>query len=149
MKKFVAIVLTVVSVCALCIGLTACNGGEVYEGGYSYENYGHTYGQKVKVTVADGKITKVELVASDWVEVSDANPDYGWTEEMIANWNDNKADYLKSFEGKTVEEVLAMTVDRNDIGEPTKVTGIEVVTGATQSAGRVLLAVQDALKDVK
>lgn len=124
----------------------------VLRGEYSYANThaeNSFYGQKVDVTFKDGKVTKVTLVSSDWIEVSDPVANTPWTEDSVANWNDNKAEYLARFEGKTVAEINAMTVECKDSGEPSAVTGIEVVTDATQSSGRVLLAVQDALALIK
>lgn len=137
----------------LIVKAAVAAGAEVtLRGEYSYamENVG-TYGQKVDVNVKDGKITKVALVNSDWIEVSDS-----WTDKET--WNNGKAAYLTSFEGKTVEEVKGFKVTKvtaenasqyNPAGTPTAVTGIDIVTGATQSSGRVLLAVQDALAFLK
>ena len=64
--------------------------------------------------------------------------------------------YLKeTFVGKTVTEVLALEVAVTDKGEPS-VTDADkeawsayVLTGATQTSGRFVLAIQNALKDVK
>ena len=52
-----------------------------------------------------------------------------------------------------VADVQAIKVACAENGVPSGITGapdsLKVVTGATQSSGRVILAVQNALKDVK
>ena len=65
---------------------TACNTGYngVYEGDYHYtNNYGVVYGMKVKVTVENNIITKVEDVTDGaYVTVSE-----GWVDYYITEWN--------------------------------------------------------------
>jgi len=59
---------------------------------------------------------------------------------------------LKSYEGKTVEEVLAMTSSIKGVdGATTNSVSDDslVITDATQGSARVLKAVQDAIKDIK
>ena len=53
--------------------------------------------------------------------------------------------FAQSFEGMTVEEVNAITVECDDKSQPKTITGVEYVTGATQSSGRTILAIQNAL----
>lgn len=145
-KKFLAVALAAVSVCALSVGLTACGGEEAktYEGEYSYENYNTNYGVKVKVTVTGDKIDKVEIVDSDYVQVTES-----WTDKQT--YLDGEKKLLDSFAGKTVEAVMDYSVTKDDKGGPTAVTaeGLSVITGATQSTGRLILAVQDALADAE
>lgn len=122
--------------------------GTTYTGAYAYSNTWGTYGVKVDVTVNDGKITSVKY--------ADAQPD-GWT-NVTASWDTDGskaagvADYLKKFEGKTVDEVLALDVAVTATGQPDSDNGDAsqgdlIYTGATQTSGRIILAVQDALKD--
>ena len=151
-KKFLAVALAAVSVCALSVGLTACGGEEAktYEGEYHYASpwsaTAPDYGVKVKVTVTGGKIDKVEIVESDYVQVTET-----WTDKQT--YLDGEKGLLDSFAGKTVEAVMDYEVkaDGQNKGEPTAVTaeGLKVITGATQSTGRLILAVQDALADVE
>jgi len=167
MKKIFKGLAILVASTALCAGIataTACSGGYngTYEGDYHYViNYGVdlTYGMKVKVTVENNIITKVEDISPEnYITVSDANPDYGWTESSVANWNDSEAWLLQQYEGKAVSDVLAIKVYITKTGEPYKVTDDNnqarnpqlaasglLVSGATQGSGRLLLAVQDAL----
>ncbi|HHU59660.1 TPA: FMN-binding protein [bacterium] len=124
---------------------------EGYEGVYSYSSaYGNTYGAKVKVEIDKDtkKVTKVHLY-DDTDEMTNLSGALGtWTEEDRANWNDNKVEFLKSFEGLTLEEIMSIEVPTNEDGEPNGLeedaTGygtFDVVAGATQSSGRVIKAV--------
>ncbi len=151
----------IIGLCALCLGAlactaTACAGGQTVEGEYSYQisfdggTTQDTYGQRVRVTVGtDGKISAI--VPLEWANVKDitpANDDYGWSAENVANWRNNRDNMLKSYVGKTAREVLAIPVTKETDGKVPQTVGDSalVVTGATQSSGRLLLAVQDALK---
>ncbi len=124
--------------------------GVVVEGEYHYENIYNKeaphYGIKVRVTVKDNKILKVERVASDYVEVSAAGGK--WTAENIANWHNNLSDLLAKYEGKTVDAVKALTgtIQGIDKAEKNELSDSNlVITGATQGCVRVLKAVQNAL----
>lgn len=120
-----------------------------YTGSYAYKSsWGNGYyGVKVDVKVADGKITSVAL--------AQGQPD-GWT-NITASWDKDGskaagvADYLKKFEGKKVDDILAMNVSVDANGQPVTSDdgdasqGDLIYTGATQTSGRLILAVQDAL----
>ena len=156
MKKLIVIALAVVMALSLVLVLTACDSEKTYDGEYSYAHpygvEGKTYGAKVHVTVKGGVITKVTVDADteDFFNLTDS-----WTEEGKTNWNTHQDEFLKSFEGLTVEEVKAIKVACNEKGVPeengiTKMpTDWNYVTGCTQSSGRIILAIQNALKDVK
>ncbi len=144
-KLFKALVVATLAAIS-CIALVAC-GAKDYAGEYSYENpwaAGSYYGVKVTVTVNGDKIEKVAIAESDWTQCSE-----GWEDKAI--YLDAEADFLKAFEGKTVAEVKAYVVETAESGQPNTVTaeGLDVIEGATQSCGRLILAVQNALKDVK
>lgn len=146
MKKAI-IGLAVGAVAALgVVGFAACGSSEqTVEGEYHYANaWDETapdYGIKVKVTVKDNKITKVEIVESDYVEVTDS-----WEDK--ATWNDNIDDLLAAYKGKTVDEVKKASVTLED-SVPTAVGDEDLlITGATQGSGRLILAVQDALENL-
>ena len=153
MKKAL-IGLAVGAVAALgVVGLAACGGGntEVLEGDYHYDSQGHTYGVKVEVTVNtdNDTIEKVEVVKHDYVEATPDN--YGvesWDKGV--KYNAEKANLLAEFEGMTVAEVNAIDVPL--VGEyPSQPDdskadyGDLIIEGSTQSCGRLILAVQDAL----
>lgn len=153
MKKAL-IGLAVGAVAALgVVGLAACGGNntEVLSGDYHYDSQGHTYGVKVEVTVNtdDNTIEKVEIVPSDYVEATPDN--YGvesWDKGV--KYNAEKANLLKKFEGMTVKEVSEIQVplvgDYPSQPDHTKADyGDLIITGSTQSCGRLILAVQDAL----
>lgn len=76
MKKVVKVLSLLALSIVVCLGVVAfaaCSGedAKTYKGEYSYENYGHTYGMVVNVSVADGKITKVEdITGNTYVSVS-------------------------------------------------------------------------------
>lgn len=131
----------------------ALNNTQVVTGEYSYENSwtpGNYYGIKVMVEVKDGKIVEVSTMAI---------PD-NWT-NVTASWDTDGskaagvAEYLKKYEGKTVDEVMAIKVSKNEAGQPNTdeagqaSQGDLIYSGATQTSGRIILAVQDALADIK
>ncbi len=123
--------------------LTACKGEEAvtYTGEYAYETEYGMYGVKVNVTVKGDVIDKVEIAESDYIRVT---PEW---EGNTVYYNGEQA-LLDSFTGKTVSEVKGYSVTKNAEGTPTLVSaeGISVVTGATQSTGRLILAVKNALE---
>ncbi len=84
-----------------------------------------------------------------WTVVSEAMPDYGWDDDSVKNWTDNESYLLQCYEGKSVADILDIQVFIKETGEPYSKdlnTGVEVLrAGATQSCGRLLLAIQDAL----
>ena len=142
MKKYLAVALAVVMLVACCAVLTACS--ETFTGTYSYENPwapGSYYGCKVTVTVGGGKIKSV-VVASDeesgWTNLSS-----GWTDKGI--YEAAEEEYIASFKGVKVEDILAAEVEVNAKGVPTSVPAEYAVAGATQTSGRVVLAIQSAL----
>ncbi len=119
---------------------------QLCEGEYSYTNYGTQYGVKVKVLVQDGAIVKVAIAPSSYTQLSPANPDYGWTDENRQNYLNNEQSLLNAYSGKKVQDILAMSVATDNIGQPTSVSDSSLlISGATQSSGRLLLAVQNAL----
>lgn len=134
------------------MALSACSSGEVYTGEYGYTQYGTNYGIRVQVAVDDGKIKALKVASSDYVSVSE--PMGEWTEEDANNWKNGLSDLLKAYEGRTVDEVLAMQVAVSEDGAPL-VKGDEgfvnydnglIISGSTLGSGRLLLAVQNALK---
>ena len=161
-SKLIAGIVLAASVAVTAGALVGCGESEqTYKGEYSYENSwtpGKYYGVKVSVTVKGDKIVKVETVEApdNWSNFSS-----GWTENAHpGDLGEEKAkagfdEYLKKFEGKTVDEVLALKVSKSDKGEPNTddagdaSQGAFIYTGATQTSGRVILAVQDALADIK
>ena len=155
MKKILVIALAVVMMVSV-FALTACAQPQVVEGEYSYKNShdatgASSYGCKVKVTVVNGTITKVEVeadtdkffnVSAGWTD--NYQPDGNPTEGKKA-WLAQRDSFAQSFVGMTVEEVNAIVVECDDKSQPKTITGVDYVTGATQSSGRVILAIQNAL----
>lgn len=131
---------------------SACGeSGKTYNGEYHYNSYGHEYGVKVAVTVKEDKISKVKVVDSDYVSVSDPVDGTNWDQTKVDNWNNNLANLLKAYEGKTVQAIFAATSSISGVSGATENSVSEsslVITGATQGSARILLAVQDALKDL-
>ncbi|MCH5159505.1 MAG: hypothetical protein J1F66_01475 [Clostridiales bacterium] len=158
MKKLIVIALVVVMALSI-VAFAACGGSETVTGEYSYENYGHTYGAKVDVTVKNGVITKVKLYTdeeaggwvrttkseNDWAKGKPGDADYALgyekTEAAYADW------LVKAFEGKTVEEVKAYETAMDLAKYTQSVSPADVnLAGATQSAVRIIRAVQNALE---
>lgn len=141
--------------------------GVTYTGEYKYENTwapGSYYGAKVDVTVKEGKITSVKMYTDEetgWTRTST-----NWSEDRRTDENDllfegAEAAYKgwmdKVFVGKTVAEVKAYVAKITPKTVEGKVTGYDFaietesanLAGATQSACRWILAVQNALAQVK
>ncbi|MDE6441292.1 MAG: FMN-binding protein [Clostridia bacterium] len=153
MKK--SYILAFVLLLSCFVALFAGCSEKTYNGEYSYTQYGTNYGVKVAVTVdEDNEIEKVRILGSDYVEVSE--PSGNWTQENYDNWKNNVSSLLKEYEGKKVSEILAMKVATKDKAPLSKdddgFTAYDsdlLISGATLGSGRLLLAVQDALKDLK
>ncbi len=117
-------------------------GDGVYTGEFSFESAwvtGSYYGVEVVVVVESGKIASVTTgtdsdtyfnVTSSWDDAS--------------TWTEGEATFLESFVGMTPAEVLAIAVSCDSSGATIDSTTM-LVTGATQSSARVILAVQNAL----
>ncbi len=120
-----------------------------YTGSYSYDRWGITYGVKLDVTTVDGEITNIQLYSDSetgWVSLSDAFPDYGWTDTERQAWLDAVDDLLDSFYGMTAYEVGAISATiAGVVGSEDAVDSGYNVTGATQSTACVVLALQNAL----
>ncbi len=156
------------AVCAvagtLCAGVAAMAGcaekTETFTGEYKYDNAwtpGKTYGVKVKVEVKGDKITNVTYEADTEYYTNVSN---GWnaSEGSLGADETNKhiPNYIKeTFVGKTVAEVKALKVATAANGEPLVVKGDKqtldsayILSGATQTSGRFVLAIQNALNDI-
>ena len=145
MKKILVLALAIVMAFSV-VALVACDKGETVTGEVHYNSHNTEYGCKVDVTVKGGVITAVKLYTdaeSGYKRTSSDNADYGWTRFQATE--DAYASYIKeNFEGKTVEAVKAYvataTAEGQSVGE-----GTPKIAGSTQSAARVIVAVQDAL----
>lgn len=154
------------AVCAvagtLCAGVAAFAGcgdtAKTVDGEYKYENpysAGSYYGVKVHVTVENNKVTKITFDA-DTDNMHNVTPSWGAHDVTVAAVDS----YIAKFIGKTVDEVKAMNVETDEKGVPKSADivfdtltfkdkdGNDVTTGATQTAGRFILAIQDALKNL-
>ena len=162
MKKLIVIALVVVMALSV-VAFAACAGSETVEGEYGYAAWDyqnsalsttHKYGCKVSVTVKGGVITEVKVTADTDTYY---NLTSSWTDK--AKWENGEKAMVDSFVGLTVEEVNAIKVATNPTlvtepyvtpaGQPTGITGapesLKLVAGATQSSGRLILAVQNDL----
>ena len=170
-KAIIGLVAGIVAIFGVA-ALAACSDNSNNEGSkpqtvtgeYSYANpyapEAAKYGVKVSVTVDDGKITKVEIVDSEYVQTSD-----GWKDgEAGKNYLAKENEILGRYVGLDVDDVLAMKIATETNGVPVsnnndgsenpdfddstfEVDGKDLLEdGATQSCGRLVLAVQDALK---
>ena len=121
-------------------------GGNLFEGEYHYANAWDDsaphYGIKVNVAVVGDKIKSVSVAESDYIEVTDS-----WGDKDL--WINGIDDLLAAYSGLNVSDVLAEVVTVDDNGQPTKVENPDLmITGATQGSGRLLLAVQNAIKNM-
>jgi hypothetical protein len=163
MKKTVKVLAGVACLAAISgasLGLTACGDTEkTYLGEYKYENpysAGSYYGVKVAVSVKDNAITNLQIVESDYTQLSPAYEAAGWTDARRQVYLDGEADLLKSYVGLKVNDVKGYEVAVKKGGEPYVTSDTDyfkaynsdiLLTGATQSSGRLLLAVQNALTE--
>lgn len=143
----------IIAAAAALAALSGCSSKSVYTGEYSYTQYGTNYGIRVQVAVDGGKISGVKLASSDLVSVSEPQGD--WTEEDANKWKNGLDGLLKAYEGKTVDEVLSQQVAVSAEGAPlsTDAEGFReydsslIISGSTLGSGRLLLAVQNALRE--
>lgn len=132
-------ILLIGTAAAAAVLLAGCASVKEYGGEYVYSTKYGDYGAKVCVRVKGDVIERVEVIEADYPRVTPS-----W--EGSAVYNAGEQTLLDSFAGKTVAEVKTYSVVREgDVPSEVRAEGIAVVTGATQSTGRLLLAVQKAL----
>ena len=100
-----------------------------YFGEYKEETYGQTYVTKVKVSVDNNVIKKVEILEGSNLYTDSSS----WPGNTT--WTSKENEVLKSYEGKSVEEIKNSTN-----------TVVDNVAGATLSSNRLYQAIKDALK---
>jgi uncharacterized protein with FMN-binding domain len=100
-----------------------------YFGEYQEESYGQTYITKVKVNVDNGVIKKVEILEGSNLYTDSSS----WPGNTA--WTSKEAEVLKSYEGKTIEE----------INNSTNIV-VDNVAGASLTSNRLYQAVKNALK---
>lgn len=134
MKKVFKALSILVATTALSAGIavaaTGCSSGYdgTYTGDYHYVGaHGGTYGMKVKVTVENNIITKVEDVTGDaytavstpWEVyresigmsgVEEAPAWYNWTQSNADNWTNHENWLLQQYVGWSVADVLDIDV---------------------------------------
>ncbi len=145
MKKILVIALAVVMLVSV-FALTAC-GAKTYTGECHYANKyaadAPDYGVKVDVAVSGGVIKSVKLYTDD---------ETGWV-RTTTSWDghdDAEAAYtafLNKFVGMTVEEVNAIVATATADGQSVTTEGW-TIAGATQSAARIIVAIQNALSKI-
>lgn len=154
MKKVLVIALAVVMALAV-VAFVACEQPQTVTGKCHYSSKYGAYGAMVDVTVKGDVITSVKLYTDaeaaeadeNWNDAHRTTP--GWTaaegqlgfEATEAAYEDWLADV---FVGKTVAEVNAYKASATADGQSVSTEGINL-KGATQSAARIIVAVQNAL----
>jgi uncharacterized protein with FMN-binding domain len=147
MKKILVIALAVVMLVSV-FALTACDQPQTVSGEYAYDNTwvpGAKYGVKVDVTVKGDIITKVVVTSTNTENYTNASETTKWDKAV---WENGQEAFLASFEGKTIQDVLNIRVACAADGAPKSVEGFTVVAGATNSSGRTILAIQNAIKQL-
>ena len=154
MKKVLVIALAVVMALAV-VAFVACEQPQTVTGKCHYSTQYGAYGAMVDVTVKGDVITAVKLYTdkeaaaadSTWGDAHRTTPSwkpaegqlgFAATEAAYATWIE------KTFVGKTVAEVNAYKASVNADGQSVTPEGVNL-KGATQSAARVIVAVQNAL----
>lgn len=168
MKKAL-IGLAVGAVAALgVVGLAACgdtviSGTATGEYHYEMKDWGMTYGVKVEISVEDDIIQSVKIVDHDWTQATD-----GWSGQ--AEYLANESKILGWYKGLDVDDVMKLDVAVDDKGQPETqkikdenkqevpnpdfnecvIGDVNLIyTNATQSSARIILAVQDAIKNLE
>lgn len=156
MKKVIVIALAVVMMVSALAVFAAC--GTTYEGRCHYNSYGVEYGVVVKVTVNGDTITNVKLLDDSVTNYVRTSPN---REDPL--WNGHDAtesayeSYLSTyFIGKTVDEVMSYVATASEAGQSVTDGPIIQLKGdnlssptAQQSSARIIVAVQDALSQIK
>ena len=155
MKKVLVIALAVVMALAV-VAFVACEQPQTVTGKCHYSTQWGAYGAMVDVTVKGDVITSVKLytdaeaAAADenwndahrttpsWTKPAEGQLGFAATEAAYATWIED------TFVGKTVAEVNAYEASATADGQSVTTEGINLA-GATQSAARIIVAVQDAL----
>lgn len=155
MKKVLVIALAVVMALAV-VALVACEQPQTVTGKCHYSSQYGAYGAMVDVTVKGDVITSVKLytdaeaAAADenwndahrttpsWTKPAEGQLGFAATEAAYATWIED------TFVGKTVAEVNAYVASATADGQSVTTEGINLA-GATQSAARIIVAVQNAL----
>lgn len=155
MKKVLVIALAVVMTLAV-VAFVACEQPQTVTGKCHYSSQWGAYGAMVDVTVKGDVITAVKLytdkeaAAADstwgdahrttpsWTKPAEGQLGFAATEAAYATWIED------TFVGKTVAEVNTYEASATADGQSVTTKGINLA-GATQSAARIIVAVQDAL----
>lgn len=155
MKKVLVIALAVVMALAV-VAFVACEQPQTVTGKCHYSSQWGAYGAMVDVTVKGDVITSVKLytdaeaAAADenwndahrttpsWTKPAEGQLGFAATEAAYATWIED------TFVGKTVAEVNAYEASATADGQSVTTEGINL-EGATQSAARIIVAVQNAL----
>lgn len=155
MKKVLVIALAVVMALAV-VAFVACEQPQTVTGKCHYSSQYGAYGAMVDVTVKGDVITSVKLytdaeaAAADenwndahrttpsWTKPAEGQLGFAATEAAYATWIED------TFVGKTVAEVNAYEASATADGQSVTTEGINLA-GATQSAARIIVAVQNAL----
>ena len=154
MKKVLVIALAVVMALAV-VAFVACEQPQTVTGKCHYSSQWGAYGAMVDVTVKGDVITAVKLYTdkeaaaadSTWGEAHRTTPSWTAANGQLgfaaaeAAYEEWLADV---FVGKTVAEVNAYEASATADGQSVTTEGINL-EGATQSAARIIVAVQDAL----
>lgn len=154
MKKVLVIALAVVMALAV-VAFVACEQPQTVTGKCHYTTQWGAYGCMVDVTVKGDVITAVKLYTDK--EAAAADSTWGDAHRTTPSWKPSEgqlgfaateAAYAKwikgTFVGKTVAEVNAYEASATADGQSVTTKGINLA-GATQSAARVIVAVQNAL----
>lgn len=147
MFKKIAVLAACVATTAAAIAFPACNGApKKYGGEYSVEQFGLTYGFKLEVEVQpDGngdRIKEITVLSCDYLQNTPDMPEAGWSADI---WSNGLDSLLLTYRGSYLADVLALFAGGGERPEGVSDPAY-VITGASQSSARFLLAVQNALE---
>lgn len=154
MKKVLVIALAVVMALAV-VALVACEQPQTVTGKCHYSSKYGAYGAMVDVTVKGDVITSVKLYTD--AEAAEADENWNDAHRTTPSWTaaNGQLGFAAAeaayeewiadvFVGKTVAEVNAYEASATADGHSVTTEGVNL-EGATQSAARIIVAVQNAL----
>ena len=125
MKKFVAVALTGVSMCTLCLGLAACQGGDNDGAAYALVHGGSYVGEATVSVDKDGKVTEATLNEVCLPTYVTAGEDVAEADKVTVTVTDH---------GSEVEKSYYKTVSYGDVTLTYDATAKDYKSGSTTMA---------------
>ena len=116
-------------------------GERLSSGEYVHSAYGSVYSVYVDIIVKDNLLFSVSV---DEKSNNYTKEHPNWDSDL---WLDEKDDFIDFLIGKNINEILSMNITIDEFGSPNGGVA-DLITDATQSSGRLLLAIQNAIENL-